>query len=331
MKGIKPEIIVDIGSCWNDTADLLIAVSLAKAVGADVIKYQYYTHEDLYGVPGPEGYKGGIPEHILPQLAEKAEACKIELMVTAFSERGVDIVDPYVKRHKIAASEASWLPFVQYVALKGKPVIATVGHMNRSSQQMTIKALLDLSINPTFLYGEPEYPCDGYNLNCLRSLSESIPSCVGKVGKAWRIGLSDHSTTKWSVAVEAAMWGADVIEKHVQFAQGDFPDSCVALKGAGELLAFVQSVKYGSEVIHGDRTAYVTRYNRRLIASKDIAMGARFEECENYGGYRSLVDDTQAFSANICINSYSAARDIKAGEPIGPSMIGTHVAAEDLF
>ena len=308
---MKPEIIVDIGSCWNDTADLLIAVSLAKAVGADVIKYQYYTHEDLYGIPGPEGYKGGIPNHILPQLAEKAEACKIELMITAFSERGVDIVDPYVKRHKIAASEASWLPFVQYVALKGKPVIATVGHMSKTAQNLTVQVLRNAP-HATLLYGEPEYPCDSYNLECMMLLRYH----------SMDFGLSDHSTTKFTVAMEAARRGASVIEKHVQFAQGDFPDTCVALQGTGELLEFVQAAKYRcSEVIHGDRTAYVTRYNRRLIASKDIAAGAGFVEGENYGGYRSLVDDTQAFSANICINKYIASRDITAGEPIGRSMV----------
>lgn len=63
----------------------------------------------------------------------------------------------------------------------------------------------------------------------------------------------------------------------------------------------------------------ILRHNRRLIAIRDISRGDILSEGENFGIYRSLKDDTHAFSPGMVasVNGRGSKRDIKAGDGIG--------------
>ena len=60
------------------------------------------------------------------------------------------------------------------------------------------------------------------------------------------------------------------------------------------------------------------KHKRRLIATKDISVGDKFIEGENFGIYRSTVDDAEGMHPfNVGrLNSKTASVDIKEGQAI---------------
>ena len=110
----KPSTIAEVGSNWSTFDDCMRSISLAKACGADAVKFQAYSHEALYGKAAGNydagngmGYsiaelKGTLPLEWLPKLKDKAHAFNIEFMCSAFSPELLDAVNPHVNIHKLA-------------------------------------------------------------------------------------------------------------------------------------------------------------------------------------------------------------------------------------
>jgi sialic acid synthase SpsE len=67
----------------------------------------------------------------------------------------------------------------------------------------------------------------------------------------------------------------------------------------------------------------ISKHNRRLIATRDIAVGEKLKEGENFGIYRSLKDDHSALSpwAIDDVNGKLAKRAMRAGDGITPDSI----------
>src|SRR3990167_1071022 len=108
----KTFIIAEIGSNWTSFEEAKDSISFAKQAGADAVKFQAFRVEALYGFYDSQygehramGGNGELPLEWLPKLKEKADACGIEFMCSAFSPELYDVVNPYVLVHKIASSE----------------------------------------------------------------------------------------------------------------------------------------------------------------------------------------------------------------------------------
>lgn len=316
-------IIAEIGSNWRDFDDACQSIGMAAACGADAVKFQHFTFEELYGVPATEfspNRNGGIKAEWLPQLKEKADACNVDFMCTAFSREGVDRVDPYVKGHKVAGSEASWIDFVQYVASKKKPTFVTCGHLGIKMQNVVYQALR-CHLHPEMIclmYGEPEYPCRGYNMDLLELMWSQVQDHKVK------FGLSDHTREMVSTAQAAEMKlmtdegesKVTVLEKHVQFVPGHFPDTDVSLD-KDEFARMCKILKQDAYAVAANRHDYATRYNRRLIAKQPIRPGELFTDA-NHGAYRSLESDTRAINCNVNIAGKRCLKDLAPGQPITP-------------
>jgi sialic acid synthase SpsE len=123
----SPYIIAEIGSNWSTLGEAIGSIGIAAGCGVDAVKFQLFSHKDLYGFDGPGG---GIEPDWLPQLKEKADACKVDFLCSAFSVEGVELVDKYVHVHKIAASEAAWPQLIDMVRDTGKPAIVTAGSLS---------------------------------------------------------------------------------------------------------------------------------------------------------------------------------------------------------
>jgi sialic acid synthase SpsE len=161
----SPYIIAEIGSNWHNKHDAVQSIGIAAACGVDAVKFQYWLSSDMF--VDASGASGGIPEGWLPQLAEKAEACGIDFLCSAFSPEGVERVDPYVSAHKIAAPEANWPQLLEAVAATEKPVIITCGSLsiNEASAAVQLFTMGDRNAEDLcLLYGEPEYPSVNHNL-----------------------------------------------------------------------------------------------------------------------------------------------------------------------
>lgn len=307
-------IIAEVGSNWTTLQDCMLSISMAKKCGADAVKFQVFDHEDLWG------YNTSLVPHKmfqikewLPLLKEKADACGIEFMCTAFSPELVKAVDPYVKRHKVASSDLSYVELLRAIRETGKPVLLSVG----ASATLDIQAALSVldKSDVTLLYCVSSYPCRDVNLFAIDELGEKF--------KDHDIGFSDHTTDIIYTPLAAVRHhGATVIEKHFTvLPDANTPDRPHSLT--------VDEFKTMVDYIRGNKSAQigptpsekdmVLRHNRRLLATRDIAVGDTLEYGVNYGAYRSLVDDATGLSPFLSskIDGRVSRKDHRVGDPIG--------------
>jgi sialic acid synthase SpsE len=120
----------------------------------------------------------------------------------------VDVLcDLNVPGIKIASSDTTNLPLLEYVARKGKPVILSTGMCDLEEVREAVVTLRGAGVQQlALLHCTSEYPAplDEVNLRAMRSLADSF---------ACPVGFSDHTR-----GIEASSWavaaGASIIEKH---------------------------------------------------------------------------------------------------------------------
>lgn len=113
-----------------------------------------------------------------------------------------------------------------------------------------------------------------------------------------------------------------MLEKHFTAIDADTPDAPHSLS-VDHFRRMVLALRgdlppsIGPAVSEGPMVA---RYNRRLIAIRDVAVGTQLRENENFGIFRSLKDESHAYSPFMIneVAGKSALRAIKAGDGIGP-------------
>lgn len=332
--GFAPFIIAEVGSNWRTLEDCLLSISMAKACGADAVKFQLFNPVALYGDIPPvwempikvQGEGPYMPHDWLPKLKAKADACGIEFMCSAFSPELIDVVNPYVNIHKVASAEMTHVRILEAVRETKKPVILSTGASAEADIEQALKYLQGSPM--VLMYCVAAYPAKRIELEKMLALK--------KFGMP--VGYSDHSIDVQTIPCLAAILGACVIEKHVNFSGVDGPDAPHALS-TDDFKQMVTMLKFTHgqipnppacppcdhvPIVPGpEEKAMVLRHNRRLIATRDVAPGATFREGENFGIYRSLKDDAHAFSPFMIdeVNGRSAKRAIKAGDGIGPGDI----------
>jgi N,N'-diacetyllegionaminate synthase len=314
----KPFIIAEVGSNWTNFNEAKDSISFAKQCGADAVKFQVFTEKDLFG-PGIRGSwfdenSTQLPLDWLPKLKDKADACGIELMCSAFSPELYDAVDPYVKVHKIASSELTYPQLLQKVKSLGKPIILSTGASCNGDVALALQELRGVKV--VLLYCSSAYPSREFNLFHLDALKRNFNVPVG---------FSDHSLDVYYPALSAVEhFGAVVIEKHVNFAGVDSADSPHSLSHSEfKRLCDILKGKQDYKQFHPqpEERDMILRHNRRLIAIKDISVGEAFRFGDNFGAYRSLENDNKGlipFAWEVLVKSNGAKHNIKAGQPIGP-------------
>ncbi len=275
-----------------------------RAVGEENVKPHYFATDDM---------PHSLPIHWLPKLAEKAAACGIEFMCTAFSPELVGAVDPYVSVHKVASSDLSYPQLLQAVAKTRKPVLLSTG---ASGYADIVAALQELhssdASSVVLMYCVSAYPA--------RTVDLRVMACLETFGLD--VGFSDHTFDIIGHPVAAADAGAIVIEKHfTAFPDLNTPDRPHSLT-ANDFKLMVDHIrgtrgpKIGPSPEERDM---LVRHNRRLIATKDICVGTVLEYGKNFGSYRALEDDSRGLSpfAWLQANEKVATVAIAKGKGIG--------------
>lgn len=300
-------IIAELGSNFKSFDDCKTAISLAKSCGADAIKFQLYTHQELYGFPGT--IAGELPRDWLPRLKDKADAVGIELMCTAFSPDGVRFVDAFVDAHKVASSEACHVGMLDVLLEIKKPTIISVGAQSESDV-IGINKYLENHKTITFLYCEASYPAQHVDMRKMLRLREITNRDVG---------YSDHTLDVYNLPRFAYDFGATVLEKHFNpFDYTDTPDAPHSLS-IDDFQAMVYSIKEPFGVNLGPTKAelpMLLKHKRRLIATQSIKSGDQLRLNENYGIYRSKLSDTKGAHPAAPRNNTTAKRDYNVGDAI---------------
>lgn len=225
---MKPYILAEIGSNYrisdNQDDNLICAlkhIHAAKECGCDCAKFQYYTHEKLYGIPGDDTY--AMPQKWLQKLAAECRKIGIDFMVSVFDPADVALVDPYVKMHKIACSENNYSELIKAVSDTKKEYFVSL-------QANTQYIEDDPKFNPMLCV--PKYPALLSDYNIIRHIQSW--GCLSAI--------SDHTTNN-DLAIICASRGCIYFEKHFRLDDiTNTPDAEVSICPT-QMQKYIRSIK----------------------------------------------------------------------------------------
>lgn len=196
-------------------------------------------------------------------------------MSSPFDEGSVDFLETLkVPAYKVPSGELTNIPFLVYIARKGKPMIISTGMATLEEVRQAVKIIRASGDPPlVLLHCVSLYPAPPSlaNLRAMDSMARSFNVPVG---------FSDH-TEGSLVALAATALGACVIEKHLtldKFLPG--PDHRSSMD-ANEFKSMVRDLRivqsslgdgHKGPVLGELETAVVAR--KSLVAASDILLGA---------------------------------------------------------
>lgn len=232
----KPYVIAEMGVNFYDTAKMMgitplqaakLYIDKAAEVGVDCAKFQSYKAETIASKHSP-AYWDTTKEKAKNQFelflkydsfgeAEYKELCdyshekRLDFTSTPFDYTAADYLEDMVDFFKISSSDLSNLPFIEYIANKGKPIYLSTGASYLSEVEEAVQTIKKAGCQDiTLLHcvlSYPTLPSDA-NLNVIKTLKNVFPDA--------RVGYSDHVAPDEHMETlsTAFLLGAEVIEKH---------------------------------------------------------------------------------------------------------------------
>lgn len=232
----KPYLIAEMGVNFYDTARVLhitpleaakMYIDKAAEAGVDCAKFQAYkagtivsknspAYWDTTQEPTKTQYElflkhDSFGEEEYRELCDYTHAKGLEFTATPFDYASADYLYEMVDFYKISSSDLSNLPFIDYIAQKGKPVYISVGAAYISEVDEALRTIQEAGCKDIVLFhcvlSYPTSPDDA-NLRIIETLKKNFPQV--------RVGFSDHvapDETMMTLAT-AYLLGAEVIEKH---------------------------------------------------------------------------------------------------------------------
>ncbi len=232
----KPYLIAEAGVNFYDTAktrgvtpleEAMYYVDRAKQAGIDAIKFQSYKANTIASKQSPAYWDttkettksqyelfckfDSFGEEEYRKLYEHCQKVGIDFMSTPFDYASADYLADMVDIYKISSSDLSNLPFLAYIAKKGKPIFLSVGASYLSEVELAVRTIRDAGCKDiALLHCVLSYPCknEDANLNIIPTLKSIFPDI--------RIGYSDHTLPDETMTIltTAYLLGAEIIEKH---------------------------------------------------------------------------------------------------------------------
>ncbi|MGN0169371.1 MAG: N-acetylneuraminate synthase family protein [Lachnospiraceae bacterium] len=236
MKNTKPYLIAEMGVNFYDTAKVLgispldaakMYIDAAAEAGCDCAKFQSYKADTIVSKNSPAYWDttkeptktqhalfqkyDGFNEEDYRELCDYTHSKEMDFTSTPFDYASVDYLEDMVDFYKISSSDLSNLPFIKYIAEKGKKVVISVGAAYLSEVDEAIRAIKGTGNNDiTILHCVLSYPTDPVNANLriIETLKKDFPDV--------QVGYSDHVAPDGTMQTlsTAYLLGAEVIEKH---------------------------------------------------------------------------------------------------------------------
>jgi pseudaminic acid synthase len=330
-------IVAEMSANHNQKFDEAVNIlRSAKEAGANAVKLQTYTPDTLTINCKNEYFKiekGTIwegsnlydlyseaftPWEWQPKLKRIANDLGLDLFSAPFDKTAVDfLTDMNVPAYKIASFEIVDLPFIEYVAKTGKPIILSTGMASLSEIEEAVTTLREAgALEIALLKCTSAYPAqaDEMNLKTIPHLSEAFQVPVG---------LSDH-TVSIAVPVAATTIGACIIEKHFTLSRSvSGPDNAFSLE-PHEFKSMVDSIRIAEKAIGkvhygtSDEERKSKIFRRSLFVVEDIKTGETFTK-NNVRSIRPGNGLPPKFINDIL--GRRATRDIERGVPLDWEMI----------
>ncbi len=312
----------------------------AKEAGAEAAKFQHFLAKDIVSDSGFKNLGTQLshqakwtksvysiyeqyecPRDWTEVLSETAKKAGIHFITTPYDVEAVELVDKYVPAYKIGSGDITWPAFIEYVAMKKKPLIVASGASNMADVERAVKAALRHTRQLALLQCNTNYTGSRenfrfVNLRVLKTFAEKYPEMV--------LGLSDH-TPGHSAALGAIAFGARIVEKHFTDNCGrEGPDHVFSLdpKMWKEMVdrsreleyAFGDGVKRIEE--NEKQTAVVQR--RCMRYNKDIKAGAMIS-ADDMEALRPVADGSLLPYEKERAVGKKLARDMARGEAVKAS------------
>lgn len=232
----KPFVIAEIGVNFYDTAraegitPLMAAkkyIDEAHRVNIDAVKFQSYKADTIVSRNSPAYWDtekeptktqyelfqkfDGFNKEDYAELCGYCHEAGIQFMSTPFDYASADYLYDMCDIYKISSSDLSNLPFIRYIAKKGKPIYLSVGASYISEIEEALRVIrVENCPEICLLHCVLSYPCknEDANLNFISTLKRVFPDV--------KIGYSDHTLPDptMTILTTAYLLGAEVIEKH---------------------------------------------------------------------------------------------------------------------
>lgn len=231
---MKVFVIAEAGVNHNgDDSLALKLVETAAACGADAVKFQTFSADSLVtqGAEKAEYQKREtgdgdqysmlkaleMSDALHRKLVERCADLGIEFMSTPFDEKAAEfLIELGMRRIKVPSGEITNLPFLEFLAAKGLPLILSTGMASLQEIVVAVETIRTTRMQCgyqeplaqflTILHCTSNYPaqCSDVNLRAMQTIASEIGVPVG---------YSDH-TLGLAVSTAAVALGAVVIEKH---------------------------------------------------------------------------------------------------------------------
>ncbi len=295
--GAAAQVLPEIGANHDGSREkILQMVQAVAAAGARLVKFQFYSAEELVsdldrvisvGSPGEtkEETVGSmfarlaVSRELMREAFAVSRAAGLVPLATPFSAAGADyLAELGTPAFKVASSDVNHLPFLRHLAGFGKPIILSVGKATLAEVDEAVETLEQAGCRElALLHCVASYPSpmEEMNLRVISSLAGMYPECV--------VGFSDHSRGL-TASVAAAAMGAAVVEKHVTLSRKDAgPDHWFSLE--------------------------MNELSDLVLALKDVWLAM--------GSSRKRVLPSEAAGRVMGIRSLVTKRELKSGEIIG--------------
>lgn len=212
----------------NHNGDIELAkrlIDVAKDAGADAVKFQTFKAENVVTRDAPKAdyqikntelnesqydmiKKLELSEDEFRELYEYTREKEILFLSTPFDFESADFLDELgVPAFKVSSTDLTNLPFLEYLAEKGKPIILSTGMGTLGEIEEAINTIKNAGNEDIILlHCITSYPAkfESLNLRAIQTLKEAFKLPVG---------FSDHSLGIYAPIAAVAL-GAVVIEKH---------------------------------------------------------------------------------------------------------------------
>tara|TARA_Y100000816_G_scaffold122065_1_gene85788 strand:- start:24710 stop:25738 length:1029 start_codon:yes stop_codon:yes gene_type:complete len=209
-------------SNWGDVELAKLQVDAAMAAGADAIKFQAQSTDELVSKKvDPNWYKRlkykELSYENIKELWKYCEIRNIQCFITAHTEIDLDFLDNEINVpfFKVGSGESINKVFLKNVAQRKKPIIISFGlHYSLEEIAESIKVLTDNGAKDIVI------------LHCLTTYPSPPESCnlkmIDELKKKFKcpVGYSDHSRGI-HIPIAAVTLGAKIIEKHLSFNKFD--------------------------------------------------------------------------------------------------------------
>lgn len=218
-------VIAEIGHNHQGDIDTAIKmIQIAAANGANAVKFQKRDNKTLYTkafyskpYENENSYGATYGEHReFLEFGEKefrllkkcAADCNVEFMSTAFDFKSADFLHKIgISSYKLASSDITNIPLLEYVASFKKPVFVSTGAATLDEIRAAYRAVTRLNSKLCIMHCVAGYPTEYHdlNLNFIKTLKKECPKAI--------VGYSGHDNGILA-PVLAYMLGATVVEKH---------------------------------------------------------------------------------------------------------------------